>query len=96
MFCRKHPQPVFQTKTGVDGAVVKRRLSVDVEFGGPPGCRAVLEFNPVGNKRVAEVLRSKGREILDLEIAGFFQVMVVRDDIGTFLGHGKHRKQACR
>jgi hypothetical protein len=41
---------------------------------------------------IADALGAKCREILDFQIARFFQVVVIGDDVGALLGHGGHRR----
>jgi hypothetical protein len=54
-------------------------------------------------KIVAAPLCAEDREVLDFEVAGLFEVMVVGNEVGAFLGarlwsqqngHGKEEKQS--
>ena len=64
---------------------LKVALAVEIELGGPPGGRAVFELGPVGVEIIAAALRAEGGEVFDLEAAGFFEVVIVGDDVGALL-----------
>jgi len=38
---------------------------------------------------VASSLRAQGGEILDLQVAGFFEIVIVSDDVRVFLSEGR-------
>ena len=77
---------ILQAEAGEERAVVEGGLAIEIEFGGPPRGRAIFQFHPEGMVIVAEPLGTQGGEVFDFEIAGLFQVVIVSDDIRTFLG----------
>jgi hypothetical protein len=42
---------------------------------------------------IAAVLRSESRKILNFEIAGLFQIVIVGDKVGILLAPGARREQ---
>src|SRR5215471_11322852 len=74
-------------------AVVERRLAVQIELGRPPCRRAVFELRPVGMEVVAAALGPERREVFDLEVAGFLEVVVVGHKVGAFLGGRRTRPE---
>jgi len=81
----QHAESVLDSKAREDCAVVKSALPVQVQFGGPPRLDAIFEFHPRSDEIVAEPLRAEGGEILNLEIARLFQMVIVGHDVRTFL-----------
>jgi len=88
---------ILDAEAGEDRAVSEGGLAVEVEFRGPPGGRAIFEFSPERVEVVAAALRAEGREVFDFEVAGFFQVVIVGDDVRTLLRGGvQHAEQQPR
>jgi len=92
---------ILPAEPGKDCAVVERGLGVEIGLGGPPGLHAVLEFAPEGVEVVACALGAEGGKILDFEMAGLLQIVVVGHDVGILLserrrseGGERKRKQA--
>jgi hypothetical protein len=82
---------ILPAEAGEESAVVKGGLGVEINLGCPPGRGAIFEFGPEGVEVVAGALRAEGGEILDLEITGLFEVMIVGDDLGALLSLGSQR-----
>jgi hypothetical protein len=61
------------------------RLAVQIKLRRPPRRGAILEFDPIGMKIIAGVLRPEGRKVFDLKVSGLFEVVIVRHDIRALL-----------
>jgi hypothetical protein len=94
VFALKHAEAIFQAEAGEDGAIAECSLAVEVELSGPPGGCTIFELSPEGVKVIAATLRAEGREVLNLEAAGFLQVVIVGDDVGTLLRSSGERECA--
>jgi len=88
MFALQRPEAILPAETGKHRAVAGGSLAIQVDFRGPPGGRAVFEFRPVAVEVVPAPLGPEGREILDLQVAGFLQIVIIGDKIRTLLGDG--------
>ena len=93
VFALEKAETVLPAEAGEDGAVVERGLPVEVELGGPPGRGAVFELGPESVKIVAGALCGEGGEVFDFEAAGFLEIVVISDDVGTLLR--MRRKSDC-
>ena len=76
---------IFPAEAGEDCAVVEGTLAVEVELSGPPGSGPILEFGPVGNEVSSTALGAERGKIFHLEVARFFEVVIVGDEIGALL-----------
>src|SRR5580765_1997688 len=85
MLALQRPEAVLPLEPRIDRAVVKGGLRIQIKLRGPPGRRAVLEFHPVGVEVVSRALGSKRREIFDLKVSRFLEVVVISHKIGIFL-----------
>src|SRR5256714_11729326 len=63
-------------------------LAVQVELRGPPSGCAVFKFGPVGVEIVTSSLGAEGGEILDLQVAGLFEIVVIGDKVRVLLSQG--------
>jgi hypothetical protein len=72
---------------------VKSGLAVQVELRGPPGGRAVFKLGPEGVEVVAASLGAKCGEILDLEVARLFEIVIIGNKVRVLLGKGRRRKE---
>src|SRR6202140_1119655 len=75
------------------GAVLESSLAVQVALRGPPGSCAVFELRPEGVEVVAAPLGAIRREVLDLEVAGFFEIVIIGDKVRSLLGKGRRRRE---
>src|SRR5450432_388580 len=88
VFVLERTKAILPAKSGEKSAVVKGGLAVQVELRGPPGGGAIFELHPESMEVVATALGAEGGEVFNLEVAGFFEVVIVGDDVGIFLGAG--------
>ena len=93
MLTLEEAETVLPAEAGEDGAVVEGGLAVEIKFGGPPGSGAVFELSPKGMKVVAGALGAESGEVFDFEAARLFEIVVIGDDVGTFLR--ARRKSDC-
>src|SRR5215831_1545699 len=94
MLSLEGPQPVFPLEAGINSAVCKRGLEIEVQLSSPPGGRAVLKLRPVGVKVVAGALGAKSREILNLKIPGLLEIVVISYEVRPLLsGSGVKQEQ---
>jgi len=93
MLTLEKAETVLPAEAGEDGAVVEGGLAVEIKFGGPPGSGAVFELSPEGVEVVAGALGAESGEVFDFEAPGFFEIVVIGDDVGTFLR--ARRKSDC-
>ena len=56
-------------------------MSVEIELGRPPGLDAIFEFGGTREVAIAGALRAEQRVEFDIEIAGLFEVMQIRDEV---------------
>src|SRR5215831_18780204 len=87
---------IFPAEAGEDCAVVESALAVEIELSGPPGGGSVFEFGPVGDEVSSAALCTESGEVFDLEVARFFQVMIIGDEVWAFLSRSERRKQDHR
>ena len=80
------PKAVLPLEPGIGRTVVKRRLGVQIEFGGPPGRCSILQFSPVGMKVVSSALCAERREVFDCEVSRLLKVVIVGDKVRILLG----------
>ena len=92
MLVLQDAKAVFPFASGVDGAVVKCRLRIEVKFAGPPGLDAIFKLCPVGVEIVSAALRAEGCKIFDFEVPGFLKIVVVGDKVWVVLGPERVRK----
>src|SRR5712664_1276079 len=85
VFALQNSEAILPSETCEYRAVVERGLAVQVELRGPPGCRAVFEFAPEGMEVIPASLRAKCGEILDLQVAGLFEIVVISDKVWVLL-----------
>jgi hypothetical protein len=74
-------------------------LALKIELGSPPGRGAVFELRPEGMEVVAGALGAECGEILDLEIARLFEVVIISNDVRTLLsvrGRGETNPQEVK
>src|ERR1700730_4574006 len=88
MFSLEYAEAIFPAKAREKSAVVKGGLRVEIEFRGPPGRGAILEFHPKSMEVACASLRAERRKIFDIQIPRLFEVVIVGHDIRTFLGVG--------
>src|SRR5260370_26008464 len=93
VFALQRADAVLPAESGEDGAVVKGGLAIEIELGGPPGGGAVFELGPEGVGGVSGALGAERGEVFDLKIARLLEVMVVSNDVGTFLGVERGREE---
>ena len=100
MFALEQSKAIFQSEPGENSAVAECTLRVEVEFGGPPGRRAIFELDPIGVEVSTSALCSQIGEVLDLEAARFLEIVIVGDEVRALLslsGKFSQRKQRhCR
>src|SRR6185437_12090235 len=96
MLALQRTKAILPAKTGEESAVIEGGLPVEIEFRRPPGRGAVLELHPISMKVVAAALRPEGRKILDIQTSGFFEIVIVSDDVRTLLGKCKPAKEQER
>ena len=82
----QRPKAVLPLEPGISRAVMKCCLSVQIEFGGPPGRCSILELSPVGMKVVSSALCAERREVFDFEVSRLLKVVIVGDKVRIFLG----------
>src|SRR5256886_17224472 len=85
----QRPEAILPAETGEHRAVVKGGLTVQVKLCGPPGGRPVFKLGPVGVEAVTAPLGANSGEILDLKVAGLFQIVIVGHKIRAFLSNGR-------
>ncbi len=97
MLMFERTKPIFPAEPGKKRAVVKGGLAIEIKLRCPPRSSAVLQLNPRSVKVIPAMLGAESRKVFDLQIARFFEVMVVGDKVGAFLAPGargkKQRKQ---
>src|SRR5450755_1929388 len=93
MLVLERTKAILPAEPGEKSAVVKGGLAVEVELGGPPGGSAIFELHPESMEVVAAALGAEGGEVFNLEVAGFFEVMIVGDDVGIFLSAGSRNDE---
>ncbi len=93
MLARQQAEAIFPTHTGEEGAVVKGGLSCEIELRGVPRGYSVLEFGPEGVEIAGVALRSERRKICEIKTSRFLEVVIVGDDVGTFLREGRRAER---
>src|ERR1700739_3155733 len=85
MLALEQTKAIFQTEPGENSAVAECALTIEVEFGGPPGGCAIFKLDPIGVEVSASALSGEIGEVLDLQAARFLEIVIVRDEVGTLL-----------
>src|SRR5260370_26699258 len=89
VFLLQNSEAVLPPETGEYRAVVKRGLAIQIELRRPPSCCAVFELAPESVEVIRASLRPKCGEILDLQVAGLFEIMVISDKVRVLLREGR-------
>ena len=92
MFSGERTKTIFPAPSGEDGALADGRLTVEIKFCRPPAFDSVFEFECVGDKSTAALGRAADGLAFDFEVAGFFQLVRVGDEI-SFLCAGRGANQ---
>jgi hypothetical protein len=85
----QNPEAILPSEAREYGAVVKSGLAVQIKLRGPPGRCSVLKLGPEGMEIVAASLSANGGEIFDLQVAGFFEIVVISDEVRVLLGEDR-------
>src|SRR5260370_3221893 len=93
VFALQGPKAILPAETCEYRTVVEGGLAVQVQRRGPPGGHSVLKLSPVGVEVVAASLGTQSGEILDLEVAGFFQIVIISDEIRVLLGEDRRQRE---
>src|ERR1700719_1051100 len=93
VFALQKTEAILPAEAREQRAVVESSLAVQIELRGPPGSCAVFELGPEGVEVVAASLGAISREILDLEVAGFFEIVIIGDKVRSLLGKGRGRRE---
>src|SRR5207302_8195681 len=100
VFTFERTKAVLPAPAGEAGAVAMRRDALEIQLGGPPAADAVFHFEPrrvIGARSVSRQTAGAGES--DFEVAGFFEIVVVGDEVRTLLrgsaGRKKLEKQGC-
>src|SRR6266699_7241092 len=93
VFALQGTEAILPAETREYRAVVEGGLPVQVELRRPPGGRSVLKLGPVGMEVVAASLGTQSGEILDLEVAGLFEIVIISDEIRVLLREDRRRRE---
>src|SRR6266436_1233241 len=93
VFALQKTEAILPAEAREQRAVVESSLAVQVELRGPPGGCAVFELGPEGVEVVAASLGAISGEILYLEVAGFFEIVIIGDKVRSLLGEGRRRRE---
>src|SRR5882762_4007618 len=93
VFALQKTEAILPAEAREQRAVVESSLAVQVELRSPPGSCAVFELGPEGMEVVAASLGAIGGEILDLEVAGFFEIVIIGNKVRPLLGKGRRRRE---
>src|ERR1700687_1462744 len=96
VFALQKTEAILPAEAREHRAVVESSLAVQVEFRGPPGGCTVFEIGPEGVEVVAASLGAIGGEILDLEVARFFEIVIIGEKERSLLGKGRRRRETPR
>ena len=89
-------ETVFQPPAGEDGAVARSALTFEVEFGRPAAGHTIFDFRVGGKEQpLAGTGNPECAAGLDLEIARFFEMMIVSHEIWGLLRAGT-RRRSCQ
>jgi len=91
VFALQKTEAILPPEAREQRAVVESGLAIQVELRGPPGGCAVFKLGPEGVEVVGASLGAIRREILDLEVAGFFEIVIIGDKVRSLLGKGRRR-----
>src|SRR5882762_2564778 len=91
VFVLQQPEAILPAEAREHRAVMESSLAVQVELRGPPSGCAVFKFGPVGVEVVTSSLCAEGGKILDLQVAGLFEIVVIGDKIRLLLGRGQRQ-----
>src|ERR1700674_1781443 len=93
VFALQKTYAILPAEAREHGALVESSLAVQVDLRGPPGRCAVFELRPEGVEVVAASLGAIRREVLDLEVAGFLEIVIIGDEVRSLLGKGRRRRE---
>src|SRR5712691_2722812 len=93
VFALQRPQAVLPAKAREDRAVVECGLSIEVQLGSPPGGGTVFKLGPEGVEVVARALGAERREVLYFKAAGFFEIVIIGNEIGPFLSQSRRSRK---
>src|SRR5581483_1566112 len=89
MFPGQYAKPVLQAKTSEHCAVRRSCLAIQIEFSGPPACRAIFKFHRWSKESVTTRRLSDDPFRANLQISRFFHLMRIGDEIGSFPSPGR-------
>ena len=81
VFLHQRPEAVFPTEARKDGAVTRRLLGVEIEFGRPPAFDTVLEFRPRAEELVGLLRDTQHGVDGDFEVPGLLEFMIVGNEV---------------
>src|SRR5439155_15911821 len=88
----QHPKTVLPPPAGETRAVAPGRDALEIEFRGPPSLDAVFQLEPRGGiGRVSGFRKARRRGGGNFQVAGLFEVVVVSDEVRSFLVGGRGR-----
>jgi hypothetical protein len=93
VFVLQKPEAILPAEAREHRAVVESSLAVQVELRGPPSGCAVFKLGPERVKAVADSLGAVCGEILDFEVAGLFEIVIIGDKVRALLGKGRRGKE---
>src|SRR5467141_2940079 len=87
VFALQKTEAILPAEAREQRAVVESTLAVQVELRGTPGGCAVFKLGPEGVEVVVDSLGAIVGEILDLEVAGFFEILFIIDRVRSRFRH---------
>jgi hypothetical protein len=93
VFVLQKPEAILPAEARENRTVVESSLTVQVELRCPPSGCAVFKLGPERVKVVADSLGAVCGEILDFEIAGLFEIVIIGDKVRALLGKGRRGKE---
>src|SRR5260370_35982015 len=93
VFALQRPESIVPAETRQYGAVVEGGLAVQIKLCSPPSGRSVLKLGPEGVEVVAASLSAESGKILDLQVAGLFEIVVIGNKVRVLLGQGRRRRE---
>jgi len=93
VFVLQKAEAILPAEAREHRAVVESSLAVQVELRGPPSGGAVFKLGPERVKAVADSLGAVCGEILDFEVAGLFEIVIIGDKVRALLGKGRRGKE---
>src|SRR5260370_24399714 len=88
VFALQRPEAILPAETREYGAVVEGGLAVQIKLCSPPSGRCVLKLGPEGVEVVAASLSAESGKILDLQVAGLFEIVVIGNKVRVLLREG--------